>query len=406
MGIYGHSNVNLVQLKNWAKQLDFEQIIESSQNTLYGKYASEETCRDLLTVFLHQIEELKDSNYWYKATSILNQSLIPAVFMVADNALRVANYFEIIIIAADIKTKKRMIKGFDYLDVGYLHVIKDKKTIATIGQKSDLMWLCLYELFIKHNLYSVEHTLPNHEEIMSLQLFDTWGLSDNEIHDIINNILFKCSTELNLNFKIHHLNQLITEEGISGYYELQTNMEQYDSVPIMYFNNAYSLDDIRMQYLNYYHVIEYYFIRAQNNKFIDTIKTGDYLTNPVNHNELHKILKKYSRSTKELESLKLVLQKAVDVESIKNLIRQTPERTSYFANTSNPKIALDSTASTNEFISKLANRIYYFRCSIAHAKGDIDDYIAIPEINDHQISKEILIIRYVAENVIKQCYNW
>lgn len=405
MSIYGHESVDLAKLKEWAKNLDVEQVLDKSKNGLYGQFASEDICKGLLGSFLHCIEDLVEGDDWYyKTIPSLNQALMPAVFMVADNAIRVANYYEIIIVASDIETKKKIIKGFDYLDVGYLHVIQDGKSIATIGQKSDLIWLCLYEMFIKYDQFGIEHTLPNHEEIMSLQLTDTWGLSEYEIRDIVNEVLFKCSTELNLNFKIYHIDPLITKEGVSGYYELKSNIEHYESIPIMYFNCAFAIEDVRMQYLSYYHVIEYFFIRAQNNKFIDTIR--GYLTTPLKHNELHKVLKKYAYSMKELDSLNLVINKAIDVQTLIDWINRVPERVTYLANNTNKRIVLKVNMNNEELLTKLTNRIYYFRCSIAHAKGDTDEYIAMPEISNSEISKEISLIRWVAENVIKQCSNW
>ena len=161
-----------------------------------------------------------------------------------------------------------------------------------------------------------------------------------------------------------------------------------------------------MQYLSYYHVIEYFFIRAQNHKFIDTIQVGGYLTTPLKHNELHKALKKYAYSMKELDSLKLVINKTIDAQTLINWINQVPERATHLANNTNQSIILNVAMNSNELLSKLTNRIYYFRCSIAHAKGDTDEYMAMPEIGNSEISKEISLIRWVAENVIKQCSNW
>ena len=241
---------------------------------------------------------------------------------------------------------------------------------------------------------------------MSLQLLDVYGLNENEIHDIINNVLFRCSTELGLNFKVYHIDPLITEDGISGNYELHQNMTHYDGVPVMYFNNAFSQDDVRMQYLSYYHVIEYYFVRAQNNSFVDAIQAAGCLSVPLKHNELHKLLKRYTSSTKELDSLKLVLTKAIDVQNIMEWLALDSDRIRYFANNAIPGIVLNVALSETDFIARLANRIYHFRCAIAHAKGDVDAYMAMPEISHNEIEKEILLIRIVAENVIKQCSNW
>ena len=47
-------------------------------------------------------------------------------------------------------------------------------------------------------------------------------------------------------------------------------------------------------------------------------------------------------------------------------------------------------------------RIYSYRCSIAHAKGDVDEYIAIPTMNNEDIATEIPLIKYIAFQVLKE----
>ena len=147
-------------------------------------------------------------------------------------------------------------------------------------------------------------------------------------------------------------------------------------------------------------------MKAQNNRFVDIIQSGGYLSAPLKHDELHRMLKKYASSIKELDSLKLVLNKAINVLSMRNWISQIPERIANLSTSTNPSILLNLAMNDNELISKLANRIYYYRCSIAHAKVDVDEYIAIPEISNKAISNEIPLIRWVAENTIKHCSNW
>lgn len=405
MSIYGDKSVNISQLKQWAKELNIEDILYKIPQR--KSYSTDTINRKNLETFLSTIEKLKEGDDWRDSVNILSQSLLTAVFMVSDNAIKVANFYEILIIPSDIATKKKIIKGFDYLDIGYVHLKNEKNCIATIGQKSDLIWTCLYNLFIKEfNNGGIEHTLPAHEEILSLQIFNAYKLNDTDILNKINEILFECSTKLGLNFKVYHIDQHIKEEGISGYFELEMNIANYDPIPILYFNNAFASDDVRMQYLSYYHVIEYFFVRAQNNNILNLIRTGGYFTNPINHNELHKILKKYTNTINERESLKLVLNKAVNVQELKKWLNKSSERINAYTIKKDNGLYLDLSVSDEKIISKLASRIYYYRCSIAHAKGDIDEYIAIPEINNNDIRNEILIIRWVAENVIKKCSTW
>ena len=48
-------------------------------------------------------------------------------------------------------------------------------------------------------------------------------------------------------------------------------------------------------------------------------------------------------------------------------------------------------------------RVYGYRCSIAHAKGDVEEYIAIPSISKEKISAEIPLVKYLAYEVIRSC---
>lgn len=403
MSLYAHTSVKLDLLKEWSRNLDVDEVVRKSKSGLYGRYADETICRGLLDGFRKFVDDLKDGDDWRETTHVLNRALMPALFKAADNAIKVANYYEILIEASDVATKKMMIKGFDYLDVGCLHIKDGDKFVATIGEKSDLMWAVLFELFIKEGVYSIDHTLPQHESIMALQLYDVWGKTDENIRKMVDEILFKCSIELGMHFKIVHLDEKITEEGVSGYYELPTKMGEYEHIPIMYFNNAFASEDIRMQYLSYYHVLEFFFVRAQNYELIDNLNAGSLLTHPIRHNDLRKVLKSYKNSTTEIESLKLVLKKAVVVSELLAWINENPEKVDRYTNSGISEINLRLSATDEKILSKLATRIYFFRCSIAHAKGDIDEFIALPEVSGEEIKQELPLVRWVAEHAIKYC---
>lgn len=74
----------------------------------------------------------------------------------------------------------------------------------------------------------------------------------------------KCSVELGLNFSIVKLDKKLREIGVNKIYNLQINQNEYEIEPLMYFDNAISTKDVRMQYLSYYQVLEYFYNRAQN----------------------------------------------------------------------------------------------------------------------------------------------
>ena len=64
---------------------------------------------------------------------------------------------------------------------------------------------------------------------------------------------------------------------------------------------------------------------------------------------------------------------------------------------------IDFTKNDRKIISNIADRVYGFRCSIAHAKGDVEEFIAVPSISKDIIAAEIPLVKYLAFEVIKNC---
>ena len=64
--------------------------------------------------------------------------------------------------------------------------------------------------------------------------------------------------------------------------------------------------------------------------------------------------------------------------------------------------SIDIAKPDDKIISRIAERVYKYRCSIAHAKGDVEEYIAIPSVCQETIAAEIPLLKYLAYEVIKQ----
>ena len=75
---------------------------------------------------------------------------------------------------------------------------------------------------------------------------------------------------------------------------------------MFYLSNTNIVNDERFKFLSYYQVIEYFFVRAQNNFFLNELKKINL--NKVNHNELRKALRNYKNKSNEKDALKLVLE--------------------------------------------------------------------------------------------------
>jgi hypothetical protein len=96
-----------------------------------------------------------------------------------------------------------------------------------------------------------------------------------------------------------------------------------------------------------------------------------------------------------------VLTRSLDISKFKSWILQDKSRVNKYCNSQ--KTPIDLTKSDEKIVGRLCERIYSMRCSIAHAKGDVDEYIAVPTVSDSEIGLEIELIKYVAYEALKAC---
>ena len=151
---------------------------------------------------------------------------------------------------------------------------------------------------------------------------------------------------------------------------------------MFYLENANNTNDERFKFLSYYQVVEYFFVRAQNYYFLDELKAID--VNNVNHNDLRKVLANYKKISNEREALRLVFLRSIHITKFKTWINSKSEYVCAYCDLLQYKI--DISKDDKKIISGLVERVYGYRCSIAHAKGDVEEYIAIPSISKEKIS--------------------
>lgn len=403
MSLYGDRFVNNDALKRWVGKLSVDKItnIKVGEQDLHITPEVKTTLESMLTIFSECVEKLQQGDDWRDLQYNLSLLFFKAFFQYKENAIRIANFYECLIKPSNIKTYKKIVKGFEYTSIGGIKIFDGEKPIAEIGQKSDLIWSVFHDHFIKKDEFgNVEHTYSNHEEFMSIQLFDVENCSDAELNALVQEILLRVSMEHDLDFHVVKLESTYTLEGEDNIYESQFHSVEYEHIPTLYLNNALHSLDPRLSYLSYYQVFEYFFIRAQNLSFLNDY--NNFSTSQFDHNELRKILKKYKSLTNELESLKLVLN-FISVPKLKTWINADGNRINNYCRSTETPIDLSKT--DDKIISRLAERIYKFRCSIAHAKGDVDEYIAIPTVSENEIIKELDIMRFLSYEVLISCSN-
>lgn len=403
MSLYGHTYININSLKRWVNSLSVDEIqsVDVGGYNLEIKDETKELLELQLQVFSESINRMHEGDDWRKYEGIISHAFYNAFIRLDNSSIRMGDFYECLIEPSNLKTYKKIIKGFDYLDIGAIHM-KDSagNAVASIGEKSDLIWEVFYGYFVNENEDgSIDHVYSNHEKYLSIQLFNVEALSKEEIVARVDEILLHVSMVYDMDFKVFEVDSLIKCEGEAPILRVEYTPTGFEEVPMFYLSNANNTNDERFKFLSYYQVIEYFFVRAQNYYFLEELKSIDM--NNVNHNELRKILANYKKVTNEREALKLVLKRAIDIPKFKTWINSNSEHFDIYCRSQGYKI--DLSKEDKKIISNIVERVYGYRCSIAHAKGDVEEYIAIPNISRKIIAAEIPLVKYLAYEVIKNC---
>lgn len=403
MSIYGHAHIDLDALKRWINSLVVDDIV---QVEIGGDViVLEDTMREMLKIqtegFANLINYLKPEDDWRDCQGILSSMFYNAFIRINNSAIRIADYYECLITPSNMETYKKIIKGFDYIEIGAIH-IKDGSgnCIAEIGEKSDLLWTTFYEYFVNNNDNgSINHTYENHEKYMSIQLFNVENKTSDQIMAMINEILLRVSMEYDMDFRVFEVEPIFKLTGENTIRNMQFTPTGYEQIPMLYLSNAINTLDERLAYLSYYQVIEYFFVRAQNYYFLD--KFANINQQNIDHNELRKILAGYKKVSSEREALRLVFGNSINIPKLKDWINSNCEYQQIYCNSEELKI--DITKEDKKIISHLVERVYSYRCSIAHAKGDVEEYIAIPSVSKQKIKDELPLLKFLAFEVITNC---
>lgn len=365
----------------------------------------EDRTREILELqiqgFADLINHLKLGDDWRNCQGIISPMFYNAFVRIDNSSIRIADFYECLIVPSNMKTYKKIIQGFDYVDTGAIH-IKDNEgnRIATIGTKSDLIWTTFYEYFINENDDgSINHTYSNHEQYLSIQLFNVEGFSLNELSAIVNEILLRVSMEYDMDFRIFEVDSMFKQIGDKSIHNMQFTPTGFEEIPMLYLINAINSTDERLSYLSYYQVIEYFFVRAQNYYFLNELSKINIQN--VNHNDLRKVLLGYKKISNERAALKLVFSRAIDITKFKNWLGSNPKYQGIYCNSEALKI--DTSKVDGKVINQLVARVYGYRCSIAHSKGDVEEYIAIPLLSKKKIANELPLLKYLAFEVISNC---
>ncbi|MCD6142952.1 hypothetical protein [Thermococcus sp.] len=259
-----------------------------------------------------------------------------------------------------------------------------------------------------------------------------------DFEEIADSFLFIVS--YNYNLPLIRISSFEEFQRIRGYRIKRTKKlvpprRKYKSDLVYYYQMALSTTNPLLQFISYYHIIEFFFEIVYIEDIIALIKNEITRPNFIYDNEedLRKLYKKLEDKFKiqaqqnksEFEALKLTLMKYLDLYELKQSISQySPELLEYYKTEKIPFLE-DKDASKyqlnfdeinenidekvrKKFVSKLAIRLYRVRNAVVHSKDSyklskgqvnkLERYV--PFKHDKDLQKELPLIRCISEQII------
>lgn len=384
------------QISDWEKRFKVRTSME--ENIVKIK----KVCRDLG-------EELTFHSY----LQLLNRIIFNCYFKQGNSALRIANFYEEIILPADQETRMKM---FSYhagkREVGSLNLHMEGQTIGQLGEQSDVFHLVYDASFLtEEELFDNEQaivTQKKHPSSFSITSVDDdfltlkiWKpeLLDLSLHRFVDHFLYYCSTRLHLNFKRVLLESPCEQQGKPLRMDFSLQPLKLDELPLLYFNAAAHHSPPQIRYLNYFHAISYFQDKATDLILRD--KMQDLLHVAHHPGQTKKILKSLAslRETfSEQEALELLLRKALAVDTLERWLDAEPGRREWFCQShphypALPALELASPPST------LSHRLCLVRQSLeSYSNPSASDWLILDE---DVLLRELPLMKFLAARVIE-----
>lgn len=242
MSLYGDTYINIESLKRWVNSLSVDEI--KTVNIGGSDFEINDETKKLLElqlqVFCNCINQMKDNDDWREYQGILSPMFYNAFIRVDNSSIKMGDFYECLIEPSNLKTYKKIINGFDYLDIGAIHMTdSDGNSVASVGQKSDLIWSVFYDYFINQNEDgSIDHVYSNHEKYLSIQLLNVENMTAEQIKTRINEILLHISMMYDMEFKIYEVDSRIKSDGDALVLRAEYTPTGFEEIPMYYLSNA------------------------------------------------------------------------------------------------------------------------------------------------------------------------
>ena len=202
--------------------------------------------------------------------------------------------------------------------------------------------------------------------------------------------------------------------------EIETPKLFYNTELIEQYNLALSSSDSFIQFISYYHIMEYFFEDVYNGALISSVK--EILQHPgfssKKQKDISKIIDLVQKKTKvareefqwsELEALELTIKAFIPIEELRSALSEFDPALINYYKTHEVSFSNGDTIDLNDLLNeklpkKIAARIYKTRNSLVHSKSNNtrvkERGIYHPFTDDNELTNEIPLMRIIAENII------
>ena len=327
----------------------------------------------------------------------------------------------------------------DFEKIGFLQTLDDSLSYE-VSEVSDFM---LYHIL--KNMNSSKYILAYHFDIFehynlssgrflsvlkkfmilpySIKLRYKNEVSEDKLISIIKSFLFDISVNYNSVFRLASDEEEVLGKGAMYHRSNKTtpinaaSNKIYMSAILDQYSLAMANEDPMMQFIAYYHVLEYFFKTIRTEKAKKSINEVEGLKELSEENAEIKseIISKLSTDFKKFlhlredDSLLLILEIYIDIDELKERLEFiSASSIDYYKSnevTFSKGSKVDLLSSNEELIYKnLKNRIYKTRNSIVHNKlnedNEDENLIYNPFEDEEELKKEIPLMRAIAEQVI------
>jgi hypothetical protein len=258
-------------------------------------------------------------------------------------------------------------------------------------------------------------------------------LLENEylINKVINSILVHLAYKENVYLEIYK-DFFVTNFSSVAQIENLEYIESQNSEPLLYFLSAEKITHPHLKYLEYYHVIEYFFLHSSINKIsniIDDLFTLKLSRSSQPSKEIYaeKLIDLYNlygknQKTTEDEQIRIVIneflgfnkikllliQNGFKINDIKNSIFENPETKLDLSGIVDQNGFLESVSADNQtkFCNEIAKRIYRIRNFIVHTKKGEKKLLFTPTNKNFDLLKyDLIFIRIISFSLITATSN-